>query len=82
MECYKWSKSTSEEIGLEAELGFPVSEAYSLPTNAKSPVGSVMANPLPMEMVAASSQRVLIDKRSRYQSVYACLACRNTHTDC
>ena len=56
------------KIGLEAEMGFPVSEAYSLPTNAKSLVGSVMANlcgspyPLHMAMVEASSQRVLIDK--------------------
>ena len=56
------------KIGLEAEMGFPVSEAYSLPTNAKSLVGSVMANlcrshyPFYMVMVEASSQRVLIDK--------------------
>ena len=55
-------------IGLEAEMRFPVSEAYSLPMNAKSLVGSVMANlcgnqyPLHMAMVEASSQRVLIDK--------------------
>ena len=28
------------KIGLEAEMGFPVSEAYSLPTIAKSLVGS------------------------------------------
>ena len=32
------------KIGLEVEMGFPVSEAYNLPTNAKSLVGSVMAN--------------------------------------
>ena len=56
------------KIGLEAELGFPVSDAYSLPTNAKPLVGSVMANLcgshylLHMAMVEASSQRVLIDK--------------------
>ena len=56
------------KIGLEAEMGFPVTEAYSLPMNAKSLVGSVMANlcgsnyPLQMSMVEASSQRVLIDK--------------------
>ena len=49
-------------------MGFPVSEAYSLQTNAKSLVGSVMANlcgshyPLHMAMVEAPSQRVLIDK--------------------
>ena len=54
-------------------MEFPVSEAYSLPMNAKPmnakpPVGSVMANlcgshyPLHTEMVEASSQRVLIDK--------------------
>ena len=56
------------KIGLEAEMGFPVSEAYNLPSNAKSLVGSVMANlcgsqyPLHMAMVEASSQRVLIYK--------------------
>ena len=55
-------------MGFQAEMGFPVSEAYSLPMNAKSLVGSVMANlcgnhcPLHMAMVEASSQRVLIDK--------------------
>ena len=55
------------KIGLEAEMGFPVSEAYSLQTNAKSMVGSVMANlcrchnPLHMAMVEAFSQWVLID---------------------
>ena len=32
------------KIGLEAEMGFPVSEVYGLPLNAKSLVGSVMAN--------------------------------------
>ena len=56
------------KIGLEAEMGFPVSEAYSLPMNAKSLVSSVMANlcgshyQLHMAMVVASSQRILIDK--------------------
>ena len=56
------------KISLEAEMWFPVSEAYSLPTNAKSLVGSVMANlcgshyPLHMAMVEESSQRMLIDK--------------------
>ena len=49
-------------------MGFPVNEAYSLPVNAKSLVGSVMANlcgshyPLHMAMVEVSSQRILIDK--------------------
>ena len=58
----------SWKIGLEAEMGFPMSEAYGLPLNAKSLVGSVMANlcgshyPLHMAMVEVSSQRVLIDK--------------------
>ena len=48
--------------------GFPMSEAYGLPLNAKSLVGSVMANlcdshyPLHMAMVEVSSQRVSIDK--------------------
>ena len=32
------------KTGLEAELGFPVSEAYGPPVNAKSLMGSVMAN--------------------------------------
>ena len=32
------------KVGLEAEMGFPMSEAYGLPINAKSLVGSVMAN--------------------------------------
>ena len=49
-------------------MGFPVSEAYSLPVNAKSLVGSVMANlcgsyyPLHMAMAEVSSQRILIEK--------------------
>ena len=58
----------SWKVGHEAEMGFPMSEAYGLPLNAKSLVGSVMANlcgshyPLHMAMVEVSSQRVLIDK--------------------
>ena len=49
-------------------MGIPVSEAYSLLMNAKSLVGSVVANcwsshyPLHMSMVEASSQRVMADK--------------------
>ena len=56
------------KVGLEAEMGFPVSEAYGLPLTEKSLVGSVMDNlcgshyPLYMAMVEVSSQRVLIDK--------------------
>ena len=56
------------KIGLEAEMGFPVSEAYGLPVNSKSLLGSVMANvcgshyPLHMAMVEVSSQRILVDK--------------------
>ena len=56
------------KIGIEAEIGFPVSEAYNLPMNAKSLVRLIMANrcgshyPLNMAMVKTSSQRVLIDK--------------------
>ena len=56
------------KIGLEAEMGFPVSEAYGLPVNAKSLVGSVVANvcgshyPLHMAIVEVSSQRILVDK--------------------
>ena len=58
----------SWKVGLEAEMGFSMSEAYGLPLNAKSLVGSVMANlcgshyPLRMAMVEASSQRVIIAK--------------------
>ena len=58
----------SWKVGLEAEMGFPMSGAYVLPLNAKSLVGSVMANlcgshyPLHMAMVEVYSQRVLIDK--------------------
>ena len=58
----------SWKVGLEAEMGFPMSEAYGLPLNAKSLIGSMMANlcgshyPLHMVMVEASSQRVLVDK--------------------
>ena len=58
----------SWKVGLEAEMGLPMSEACGLPLNAKSLVGSVMANlcgshyPLHMAMVEVSSQRVLIDK--------------------
>ena len=56
------------KIGLEAEMGFPVSEAYGLPVNAMSLVVSVMANlcgshyPLHMAMVEVSSQRILVEK--------------------
>ena len=56
------------KIGLEAEMGFPVSEVYDLPVNAKSLVGSVVANvcgshyPLHMARVEVSSQRILVDK--------------------
>ena len=56
------------KVGIEADMGFPVSEDYSLPINAKSLVGSIMTNlcgshyPLHMAMVEASSQRGLIDK--------------------
>ena len=56
------------KIVLEAEMEFPVSEAYGLPVNAKSLVGSVMANlcgshnPLHMAMVEVFSQRILVDK--------------------
>ena len=68
------------KIGLEAEMGFPVSEAYSLPVNLKSLVGSVMANlcgshyPLHMAMVEVSSQRILIDKAFSVPSKVASLA--------
>ena len=56
------------KVGLEAEMRFPVSETYSLPINAKTMVGSVMANfcgshyPLNMTLVEVSSQKVMIDE--------------------
>ena len=56
------------KIGLEADMGFPVSKAYGLPVNAKSLVGSLMTNlcgshyTLHMAMVEVSSQRILVDK--------------------
>ena len=59
----------SRKVGLEAEMGFPMSEAYGLPLNAKSLVESVMANlcgshyPLHMAMVEVSSQKG-IDRQS------------------
>ena len=49
-------------------MGFPVSEVYGLPVNAKSLVRSVMASLcgshylLHMAMVEVSSQRILVDK--------------------
>ena len=58
----------SWKVGLEAEMGFPMSEAYGLPLNAKSLIGSMMANlcgshyPQHMAMVEASNQRILVDK--------------------
>ena len=49
-------------------MGFSVSEVYSLPVNARSLVGSIMANlcgshyPLHMAIVEVYSQSILIDK--------------------
>ena len=69
-------------------MGFFVSEAYSLPVNAKSLVGSVMANmcgsyyPIHMARVEVSSQRILIDSASGCPNAYAWLECRITRTDC
>ena len=48
-------------------MGFPKSESYGLPTNAKSLVGSVMASfckinySVPMVEAEVSSQRILIN---------------------
>ena len=70
-------------------MGFPMSETYNLPTNAKFVVGSVMANlcgshyPQHMTMVEASSQMVLIDKTfSVLRSVYDWRECHTTLTSC
>ena len=55
------------KVGLEAEMGLPESETLSLLRNAKSLVGSVMANfcgshcPLHMSFVEVFSQMVMID---------------------
>ena len=53
------------KIGLEVVMGFPVSEAYDLPVNAKS-LGAIIHcgshYPLHMAMVEVSSQRILVDK--------------------
>ena len=63
------------KLGQEAAMGFPVCEAYILPMNAKSLVGSVMLSlcgshyPLLMAMVEASSQSLLIDKAFSASSV-------------
>ena len=76
------------KIGLEAEMGFPVSEAYGLPINAKSLVGSVMANlcgshyPLHMAMVEVSSQRILVDKDFSVPKSYDWPECRIIHSCC
>ena len=54
-------------VGLEAEMGFPVSDAYSLPIITKSLVGSVIAifcgirYPLHISLVKVSSHRVMIN---------------------
>ena len=68
-ECYtNTTVNIAKALGFFSRMGFPMSEAYGLPLNAKSLVGSVMANlcgshyPLHMAMVEVSSQRVLIDK--------------------
>ena len=73
------------KIGLEAEMGFPASEAYSLPVNANSLVGSVMANrcgshyPLHMAMMEVSSQKILIEKAFSVHKC-VCLARRSHHS--
>ena len=63
------------KVGLEAEMGLPESETLSLLRNAKSLVGSVMANfcgshyPLHMSFVEVFSQMVMIDKAFWYRSL-------------
>ena len=58
------------KVGLEAKMGFPVSEADSLPMNAKSLVGSVMSNfcgshfPLHMPVVEVTSEGMMIDREN------------------
>ena len=56
------------KVGLEAEMGFTVSEAHSLPMNVKTLEGSYMVNfcvinyPLHLSLTEVVSQRVMIDK--------------------
>ena len=70
----------------EPEMGFPVCEAYSLPMNAKSLVGSILANlcgshyPVHMAMVEAFSQ--LIDKAHQCPSACVWRGCRITYVGC
>ena len=76
------------KISLEAEMGFPVIEAYSLPVNAKSLVESVMANlcgshyPLHMAMMEVPSQRILIDRAFSVPKCVRLAECRIIRTDC
>ena len=69
-------------------MGFPVSEAYSLPMNAKFLLRSVMSNlcgshyPLHMAMVEASSQRLLIYKAFSGLSACAWWGCHIIHIGC
>ena len=55
-------------MGLEAEMPFPVREAYDLPTNMKSFVESFMTRffkskySVQMVVVEVSSQRILFDR--------------------
>ena len=66
-------------------MGFPVSEAYILPMNAKSLVGSVMANlfgshyPLHMSLVDTFSQMVMIDKVFSVPKCVQWQECQITH---
>ena len=61
-------------------MGFPMSEAHSLPMNAKSLVESVMTNlcgshyPLFMAMVEAPSQR-LLSLCDWHESRITCIGC-------
>ena len=55
------------KVGLQVEAAFQVSEGFSLPVNAKSSVGSVLATycdgfyAVNMTMVESGSQKILID---------------------
>ena len=43
------------KVGLEAEMGFPVSEAYSLPINAKSSADEFVRKPLSTARINSGS---------------------------
>ena len=74
------------KIDLEAEMGFSVSEAYGLPVNAKSLVGSLMANGVTIHCTwrwwRYPAKGYWQTRPSRYPSAYDWLKCRIIHISC